>query len=183
MINFYPNAKINLAEKNKKKFKKDPDKIIIHYTGANSFESAVNWLTKKEVKASAHIVIGRKGEICQLVPFDTIAWHAGKSEWEGEKNLNNSSIGIELCNSGKLKKTGNKYFNNYKQEIPKQEVFYFEPEKTYWHLYTQKQYNELTLIMSFLTLKLGILKLLGHDEISPGRKLDPGPAFHWWLYR
>ena len=91
--------------KNKQKFREEfPDTIIIHYTAGRDAESSAKYLCKDNVKASAHLVIGRDGKIIQLVPFDTITWHAGTSEYGSKKGLNKYSIGIELDNAGILKK-------------------------------------------------------------------------------
>ena len=68
-----------------------PDTVVVHYTAAGSISSAVRTLTDPQVKASAHLVIGREGEIMQLVPFNKIAWHAGKSEYQGRKGLRRSA--------------------------------------------------------------------------------------------
>ena len=78
------------------------DMIVVHYTAGTSARTAAEFLAKEEVKASAHLVIGRQGELFQLVPFDTEAWHAGRSCYGGRANLNRYSIGIELDNLGRL---------------------------------------------------------------------------------
>ena len=72
------------------------DMIVVHYTAGTSARTAAEFLAKEEVKASAHLVIGRQGELFQLVPFDTEAWHAGRSCYGGRANLNRYSIGIFL---------------------------------------------------------------------------------------
>ena len=64
------------------------DMIVVHYTAGTSARTAAEFLAKEEVKASAHLVIGRQGELFQLVPFDTEAWHAGRSCYGGRANLN-----------------------------------------------------------------------------------------------
>jgi N-acetylmuramoyl-L-alanine amidase len=74
-----------------------PDTIVIHYTAGSSAESAVNWLANPTSKVSAHIVIDRSGKIYQIIPFNKVAWHAGKSEYGGRNGFNSFSIGIELC--------------------------------------------------------------------------------------
>ena len=79
-----------------------PRYLVIHYTAAASAQRAVEWLTNINSNASAHLVISREGEITQLVPFDTVAWHAGASSWEGLEGLNKYSIGVELDNAGRL---------------------------------------------------------------------------------
>ena len=72
------------------------DMIVVHYTAGTSARTAAEFLAKEEVKASAHLVIGRQGELFQLVPFDTEAWHAGRSCYGGRANLNRYSIGSEF---------------------------------------------------------------------------------------
>lgn len=72
------------------------DTIIIHYTGANRIASTINWFKDPVSKVSAHYVIGRDGRIVQMVENDKKAWHAGKSIFRGRRNLNNTSIGIEM---------------------------------------------------------------------------------------
>ena len=76
------------------------DMIVVHYTAGTSARTAAEFLAKEEVKASAHLVIGRQGELFQLVPFDTEAWHAGRSCYGGRANLNRYSIGIRVGQSG-----------------------------------------------------------------------------------
>ena len=90
-----------VCRKNSRKLS-GPDMIVVHYTAGSSARTAAEFLAKEEVKASAHLVIGRQGELFQLVPFDTEAWHAGRSSYDGRANLNRYSIGIELDNLGRL---------------------------------------------------------------------------------
>ena len=82
-----------------------PDNLIIHFTEGQSLDGAVSWLTNPVSQVSAHVVIGRDGQIAQTVPFNIIAWHAGVSSWQGRKQMNKYSIGIELDNAGMLQKT------------------------------------------------------------------------------
>ncbi|NDB49154.1 MAG: hypothetical protein EB042_03620, partial [Proteobacteria bacterium] len=74
--------------------------IVIHYTGMRSLQSAVERLISKKYEVSSHYLIGRTGKILQLVKDNNIAWHAGISNWFNFKNLNKTSIGIELENKG-----------------------------------------------------------------------------------
>ena len=76
------------------------DAIIIHYTGMQNAESALNYLCNKKSKVSSHYFINEEGQIFQLVDDCNIAWHAGVSKWLKRKNLNDTSIGIELVNPG-----------------------------------------------------------------------------------
>ena len=79
-----------------------PDTLIIHFTGGSSVSSSVDYMLNPKSKVSAHLVIGRNGEVTQLLPFNAIAWHAGQSSFAGRKQFNNYAIGIELDNAGQL---------------------------------------------------------------------------------
>jgi N-acetylmuramoyl-L-alanine amidase len=167
--------------KNKVKFENDrAEAIIIHYTAARSAESAASFLATTP-KASAHIVIGRDGTVYQLVPLNTIAWHAGISSYRGKKNWNNFSIGIELDNAGPLTKTGNEFTSWFGGKYPGNEVMQGvhrnENAPRYWHTFTQIQIETCEEVCKAIIKKYKIDQVLGHEEISIGRKTDPGPAF------
>lgn len=168
--------------KNKQKFASGlPDTIVIHYTAGSSAESSARELINPDVKASAHIVIGREGEIIQLVPFDVIAWHAGKSFYGGRDGLNKYSIGIEIDNAGPLEKVGSEYKSWFGRKYQENDVLYAahrnNPKKSYWHLYTDKQIEACQQVCIELIKKYSINTIVGHEEIAPTRKTDPGPAF------
>lgn len=160
-----------------------PDTIIIHYTAAPSASSAINWLTNKKAGASAHLVIARDGKITQLADFNIITWHAGKSKWKDREGLNNYSIGIEIDNCGLLKKLDSKtyQYGDTGPKFNKDEVLIAvhrngkraEP----WHKYTEIQIERVKEICRLLIEEYNIKYILGHEEIAPGRKTDPGPAF------
>lgn len=158
-----------------------PDTLVFHYTALDSLESALNVLCDPNVKASAHLVIGRDGRIAQLIPFNKIAWHAGNSEWQNRFGLNKYSIGIELDNAGKLSKTGDLYKAWYGGLIPPEDVFYGihrnESSPAFWHAYTEKQLACTFEVCRILRDKYAISTIVGHEEIAPDRKIDPGPAF------
>lgn len=158
-----------------------PDTLVIHYTAGRSLESSVDTLRDPNVKASAHLVIGRDGKIVQLIPFNKIAWHAGASEWDGRTGLNKYSIGIEIDNAGLLTKSGEKYKTWFGTTISADDVFYGmhrnQSSPAYWHEYTEKQIQVVFDVCRVLRDKYGITTIVGHEEISPGRKVDPGPAF------
>jgi len=167
--------------KNKDKFKSgNLDTIVVHYTAGRSAESSANFLCG-EVKASAHLVIGREGEIYQLVPFDTIAWHAGDSAYGDRKWLNQYSIGIEIDNAGVLTEVGSEYQAWFGKKYQANDVVFAthrnETNPKYWHTYTEQQIEACNQVCELLIQKYGIKTILGHEEISPGRKQDPGPAF------
>ena len=158
-----------------------PDTLIIHYTAGASAESSVKTLCDPRMKVSAHLVIGRDGTITQLVPFDTIAWHAGKSSYEGRTGFNKYAIGIEADNAGRLTKSGDEYVAWFGRAYSEKEVVEAmhrnESEPSYWHRYTEKQIAVVQEVCVELMDAYKISSILGHEEIAPQRKTDPGPAF------
>ncbi len=156
------------------------DTIIMHYT-AGPLKPSVNTLTNPRVKASAHVVIDRDGSITQLVPFNVIAWHAGKSSYGGRKGFNKYSIGIEIVNSGPLTKSGNVYRSWFGSAYNPSEVIEAihrnQTRPKYWHVYTEEQIQVVKDLSRLLIEQYGIKQILGHEEIAPRRKTDPGPAF------
>lgn len=158
------------------------DYIVIHYTAGTSAESSIAWLTDKRAQASAHLVIGRDGNITQLVPFNKRAWHAGASAWENRIGLNRYSIGIELDNAGKLTQQGGKWKNWSEHTFKDSDVIVAvhknENAPTGWHTYTQAQIESALAVCKTLVDKYPTIKdIVGHDDIAPKRKSDPGPAF------
>ena len=128
--------------------------IIIHYTGMQSEIESLNRLKNVKSKVSCHYFINRKGLITQMVKDNQIAWHAGKSKWKNFKNLNKNSIGIELQNKGH--QFGYQNFSNV-------------------------QITSLINLCKNLKkkYKIKIENFLGHSDIAPLRKLDPGEKFPW----
>ena len=140
----------NLPERKKKQIKF----IIIHYTGMKSETLAIKKLSDPKSKVSAHYFIKDNGKIINIVPDTYIAWHAGKSLWKNHKSLNKHSIGIEISNPG--------HNNNYKN-------------------FSFNQISSLSKLLKFLIKKYKIKKtnILGHSDIAPKRKKDPGEKFPW----
>ena len=138
----------------RKRSKKNIKYIIFHYTGMKSDRTAISKLTDFNSKVSCHYYIGKNGNLIQMVPDLYIAWHAGKSYWKKDKLLNDSSIGIEISNPGHI--YGYKAFN-------------------------KKQIKCLIKISKKLIKKYRIKKqnILGHSDIAPLRKKDPGEKFPW----
>lgn len=159
----------------------DPKYLIIHFTAGQSCQSSVDWLCNPQAKASAHLVVGRDGNITQLAPFNVVAWHAGKSGWNGLTGMNQYSIGIELDNAGKLTKVGNKYRTWFQSEIAEDNVIQArhknESDIGFWHAYTDIQIQRATELASLLVKTYRLKDILGHEDIAPGRRNDPGPAF------
>jgi N-acetylmuramoyl-L-alanine amidase len=120
-----------------------PDTVVIHYTAGSSLESSVSWLKTPQAKASAHIVVGKSGNIVQLVPFNTKAWHAGSSKWKGRSGMNHFSIGIEIDNGGLLEKRADGFYTHFGKRIDNSQVV-LAPHKNggseqAWEAYTEKQ--------------------------------------------
>ena len=137
-----------------KRSKKNIKFIIIHYTGMNKELSAINRLCNTKSKVSAHYFIKKNGSVLNLVPPLYEAWHAGKSSWKNLKSLNRFSIGVEIQNSGH----DNKYEN-----------------------FSQKQITSTKKLLSYLLrkYKVNFKNVLGHSDIAPDRKKDPGEKFPW----
>lgn len=159
-----------------------PDTVVIHFTGGSSAESSARHLCKPSAKASAHLVIGRDGKVYQLAPFNRVAWHAGKSTWKDRTGLNQYAIGIEIDNAGRLSDNGQGDFQTwFGKNLPQSEVFQGthrnQSDPGYWHAYTESQIGRVFEVCELLIDYCGIGDIVGHEEIAPGRKVDPGPAF------
>jgi len=128
--------------------------IVIHYTGMQSKIASIKRLLSPRHKVSCHYLIDRKGQVLRMVDENKVAWHAGKSKWKNFNNLNKNSIGIELVNKG--------------------HEFGYER-------FTNSQINELIKLCLNLKKKFKIKNsnILGHSDISPMRKQDPGEKFPW----
>lgn len=150
-------------------------------------DGTVRWFLKPEAKASAHIVIARDGSVVQMVPLDRVAWHAGVSRWGELNGLNAWSIGIELVNAGKLKRHGDRWVSWAGTTIPNSEVqiarHSLDSEATGWHAYTEKQIEVCFEVARALHAQFSFQDLLGHDDVAPERKRDPGPAFPLEAFR
>ncbi len=132
--------------------------IIIHYTALKSSTEAISYLCDPKNRVSAHFLISQKGEIYNLVDENKRAWHAGLSYWDSFKDLNSLSIGIELD------------FSNSKNN----------------NKYTKKLLYSLMKLIKYLKIKYNIknTNILGHSDVAPYRKKDPGKKFPWkFLYK
>ncbi|MBN2663842.1 MAG: N-acetylmuramoyl-L-alanine amidase [Bacteroidales bacterium] len=156
------------------------DSVIMHYT-AGPYQTSLRTLINPSVRASAHVIIDRDGTITQLVPLNLQAWHAGKSYYDGRSGYNRYSIGIEIVNSGYLTKSGNIYRAWYGEAFNPSEVIEGihrnQTTPRYWHVYTPEQIETAYEFVQLLIDTYGIKHILGHEEIAPKRKTDPGPAF------
>ena len=130
--------------------------LIFHYTGMRSETGSINRLTNKNSKVSSHYLIKVNGEIIQIVPDLYVAWHAGISSWKKDKFLNSSSIGVEISNPG--------HHHVYKK-------------------FNTRQIKSIIKLSKVLKKRFKIKKenVLGHSDIAPLRKKDPGENFPWKL--
>lgn len=155
--------------------------LVIHFTGGTTLDGTVSWFMNPAARASAHFVVARDGSIVQMVPLDRRAWHAGESEWDGTKGLNAHSIGIEIVNGGKLRHTDRGWVTWAEREIPAEQVAVVthkqETSEAGWHEYTVEQIDAVLELCVALNSAFGCKDVLGHDDIAPGRKVDPGPLF------
>lgn len=157
------------------------DTLMLHYTGAGDAQEAAEWLCNPNSKASAHLVVGRDGAVFQLLPFNHVAWHAGPSSHNGRQGLNQYSIGIEIDNPGQLVRDGDRYYTYFRKEIAPEDVAHLthrhHSTPSYWQTYTPAQVETVFQITQLLVREYGLKHVVGHEEVSPGRKVDPGPAF------
>jgi N-acetylmuramoyl-L-alanine amidase len=130
------------------------DMVILHYTGMSSGEQALDRLCSAAAKVSAHYVIEEDGAVWRLVPEDRRAWHAGVSFWAGRRDLNGTSIGIELVNPG--------HDNGYRA-------------------FPEVQMAALEALAREILARHPIpaRHVLGHSDVAPRRKTDPGELFDW----
>ena len=153
--------------------------IIYHYTAGDSQEGTVKQFQARASRVSAHYVIGRDGKVVQMVALDQAAWHAGVSKLAGADGVNGFSIGIEICNFGKLTKKGDKFYSwsgaPYRGPTP------IHAAGAYWEPYTDAQYKSLARLTNALLEKYPIKHITGHSDIAlpKGRKTDPGAGFDY----
>jgi len=124
--------------------------VVIHYTADDTAAVALRTLTSPAAKVSAHYLVARDGDIVQLVDERARAWHAGESRWGAVDDLNSASIGIELDNDGRAP-------------------------------FPAPQIEALLRLLADLRLRHGFppANVLGHADVAPTRKTDPGPLFPW----
>lgn len=180
-----------------KAFKVPPPFVVMHFTAGRTRESTVQHFLNPKAEASAHLVVGRDGSVTQCIPFTDVAWHAGVSKWtvyappttgipglpRVYEGLNSHSIGIELVNAGPLERSLDGTYRTYwGQKVPPSDVVVAihknETRERGWHRFPRVQLETTLEILEALFHAYENLKdLLGHDDIAPQRKVDPGPAF------
>jgi N-acetylmuramoyl-L-alanine amidase len=129
--------------------------IVLHYTGMPDVEGALNRLRSPEAKVSAHYLVKEDGEVIQLVDEEKRAWHSGRSYWRGITDVNSASVGIEIVNPG--------------------HEFGYRP-------FPDEQIASLIPLVADIKDRHGIGRgnIVGHSDVAPARKEDPGELFPWW---
>ena len=131
-----------------------PDMLLLHYTGMVSGEAALERLRDPEAKVSSHYLVEEDGRIFALVQEERRAWHAGVSFWRGERDINDRSIGVEIVNPG--------------------HEFGYRP-------FPSAQVAAVIDLLGDVRARWAIPdnRILGHSDVAPGRKQDPGELFPW----
>jgi len=134
--------------------KAPPDMLVLHYTGMATGKEALERLCDPEAKVSAHYVVEEGGEVFTLVAEERRAWHAGASFWRGETDINAVSIGIEIVNPG--------------------HEFGYRP-------FPKAQIGAVIALLDEVRSRWSIAdeRILGHSDVAPARKRDPGELFPW----
>ncbi|TCR83482.1 N-acetylmuramoyl-L-alanine amidase [Rhizobium sp. BK376] len=131
-----------------------PDMILLHYTGMGSADGALDWLCREESQVSSHYFVHEDGRVLQLVPEERRAWHGGKGTWQNEGDINSMSIGIEIANAG------------HPGGLPD---------------FPAAQIDSVIELCRDCGDRWAIApeRVLGHSDIAPIRKVDPGEKFPW----
>jgi N-acetylmuramoyl-L-alanine amidase len=134
-----------------------PDMIVLHYTGMRTGEAALERMRDPEAKVAAHYMVEEDGRVFALVPEERRAWHAGKSFWRGATDINSLSVGVEIVNPG--------------------HEFGYRP-------FPDVQIDAVIELLADIRGRWMVpdSRILGHSDVAPGRKQDPGELFPWkWL--
>jgi N-acetylmuramoyl-L-alanine amidase len=128
--------------------------LVLHYTGMPDAESAIRWLTSADSKVSAHYVVTEDGQTIRMVDESKRAWHAGRAWWRGITDVNSASVGIEIVNPG---------------------------HEWGYRDFPEAQMEALIPLVHDIMSRHGITRgnVVGHSDIAPARKLDPGELFPW----
>ncbi|WP_419865952.1 N-acetylmuramoyl-L-alanine amidase [Aurantiacibacter rhizosphaerae] len=128
--------------------------VVLHYTEMKPVENALDKMCNPKAKVSAHYCITEGGEVIQLVPEEKRAWHAGVSYWRGHRDVNSASIGIELDHPG--------HAGGYRE-------------------FADAQFEALVPLLNRMVKQHDIPRanVVGHSDVAPGRKIDPGELFPW----
>jgi N-acetylmuramoyl-L-alanine amidase len=173
------------------KFASTPKIVVIHFTAGSSAKSSAEWFrSPQNTNSSAHVVIERDGTILQCVSFENVSWHAGKSRWHDIVGLNRHSIGIELANWGYLRSSNGGWATSTGKRIAEPFIGTHRngnPDGSThpigWEPYPEEQFEAARHLVEVLIASYGINDIVGHDDIAPVRKSDPGPAFNMARFR
>lgn len=135
------------------------DMLVLHYTGMETGDAAIERLTDEEAGVSAHYVVRETGEILQLVDEDKRAWHAGVSSWQGDEDLNSRSVGIEIVNGGHDWRAPDGSLPDYPGAQIEAVISLSKAIIDRWNIPADR--------------------VVGHSDIAPARKADPGEHFPW----
>jgi N-acetylmuramoyl-L-alanine amidase len=160
-----------------------PEIAVIHYAVAETARSTASVLNAREY-CSCHVAIDDTGHVIQQVPFNRVAWHAGPSKYKGRESVSKFSLGIEIANPGPLilQPDGSlKTVYGRTWTGPAIEARHPHPNApknwTHWAEYPETTFDLCAHICELWRQEYGIKAIVGHSEIAPGRKFDPGPAF------
>jgi len=128
--------------------------VVLHYTGMHDAESAIARLSDPEARVSCHYLIDEDGRVLRMVAEENRAWHSGRSYWRGVRDVNDASIGIEIVNPG--------HDHGYRP-------------------FTEAQMESLLMLLAGIVERHGIepANVVGHSDVAPARKQDPGELFDW----
>lgn len=131
-----------------------PDMIVLHYTGMESGQGAEDWLCDPQSGVSSHYLVHEDGEVVQMVAEAARAWHAGKSFWQGETDINSRSVGIEIVNPGHV---------------------------LGYRAFPDAQIDAVIALCRDVAVRHAVApaRVLAHSDVAPGRKIDPGEKFPW----
>ncbi len=171
--------------------------LVIHHTCGGTAESSIEWWKNPEANgACAHFVIDRDGTVYQCRPCNVTAGHAGKSQWTDPNTgkvytgLNSCSIGIELANAGDCANDDGTAFRSQRNPagFPLPAGVRRMRHKnggpvTAWEVYPDVQLLACEVLARELVARYNLDDVMGHEDISPGRKVDPGPCFPMTSFR
>lgn len=166
-----------------RKLPEPPKLAVIHYTVGLGARQVARFLAGKEQEyLSAHLLICRTGLVIQMVPFDHVAYHCGESSYRGQPKCNDFALGIELENPGPVFRQADGTWRTVQNQVWDGEVVEAKHKRgpsnwTHWGGYSDEQLTLCGHIVELWKQTYGVPDVLGHDDIAPGRKFDPGPAF------
>lgn len=160
----------------------EPQLIVIHYTANQSASGTIRWFESPLSKVSAHLVVDVDGAITQMVPFNRRAAHAGKSRWRDRDGCNGFSIGVEVVNPGPLRRLHDGSFIDYGGrrwggKVVEAEHKHGNHEAKCWAAYPEPQLEAVREACAAIVKRYPVAEIVGHDDVAPTRKFDPGPAF------